>query len=520
MNLETWFSGKCGPEIDTLSGEGVGFSDIITLQGIEVLIGPQQKGLIDQMIELFNTLGDIRTIIGSNNGQTLDQKLAQVKSITPGNSGLLGQAANLTSTLLLAKPAATSDYIAYISGNLKNHQIIDQAYAATPGYGFTALSPILPLWRAFRNVAYLLFALAFVLYGVMIMLRVKIDSKTAATIELAIPKLIATLLIITFSYAIVGLLVDISTVITGLAVNVLAVGGILNMDWFTGSTIIPIAGGTSWLGGFGSFFVNTIVALMVAPFILISFLFAPYAGLTGSVVFMLGATMGWGFIIGIIIFIAILISYVKLIMKLFSAFLSIVVSLIFAPIILLGNVFPGSSAFSTWLLSIYGNLAVFPTAVFFLTLSYALMVQPFFKTIRGLATASLVPGFSTWINGAGFAELIGVEDLTTTGGMWTPPMTLAFGIQGDIMLAAIGFGLLLMSSKYVDMVRDALKVPPFKYGSAIGDALKTGVNLNESWAKNRYRGPYKTELPTSKFLRDRARPEIKRGMDAAQKNIS
>src|SRR3989339_2143698 len=35
MNLETWFSGKCAPEVDTLSGDGVGFVDIVILQGME-----------------------------------------------------------------------------------------------------------------------------------------------------------------------------------------------------------------------------------------------------------------------------------------------------------------------------------------------------------------------------------------------------------------------------------------------------------------------------------------------------
>ena len=31
------------------------------------------------------------------------------------------------------------------------------------GTGFTGLSPLLPLWKAFRNIAYMLFAIAFVL---------------------------------------------------------------------------------------------------------------------------------------------------------------------------------------------------------------------------------------------------------------------------------------------------------------------------------------------------------------------
>jgi hypothetical protein len=45
---------------------------------------------------------------------------------------------------------------------------------------------------------------------------------------------------------------------------------------------------------------------------------------------------------------------------------------------------------------------------------------------------------------------------------------------GSMMLALVGIGLLFMCSKYADMVLEALKVPPFKYGAAIGDALKGG----------------------------------------------
>ncbi|KKT68934.1 MAG: hypothetical protein UW64_C0007G0020, partial [Microgenomates group bacterium GW2011_GWC1_44_37] len=43
-------------------------------------------------------------------------------------------------------------------------------------------------------------------------------------------------------------------------------------------------------------------------------------------------------------------------------------------------------------------------------------------------------------------------------------------------------GLLMMASKYCEMVEKALKVPPFPYGAAIGEALKAGRAGEKSWA--------------------------------------
>ena len=54
------------------------------------------------------------------------------------------------------------------------------------------------------------------------------------------------------------------------------------------------------------------------------------------------------------------------------------------------------------------------------------------------------------------------------------------------MLATIGFGLLMMASKYCEMVEKALKVPPFPYGAAIGEALKGGLKGNDWMASRGY----------------------------------
>jgi len=60
----------------------------------------------------------------------------------------------------------------------------------------------------------------------MIMFRIKINPQTAITIQLALPKLIITLLLITFSYAIAGFMIDIFYLIWGIITNLLISQGL------------------------------------------------------------------------------------------------------------------------------------------------------------------------------------------------------------------------------------------------------------------------------------------------------
>ncbi|KKT40523.1 hypothetical protein A3K29_01020 [Candidatus Collierbacteria bacterium RIFOXYB2_FULL_46_14] len=532
MNLETWYSGKCGPTVDTLSGDGVGFVDIVILQGMEwvnaLTFNSPGDSYIDSVKRQLEFLQAIKDALTASTNQT---NLNDIAFMSIKGSGLLDSAGRAVAGLATTRPASSIDYVAYVSSNLRKHKVIGDTYAAGPGYGFTALAPILPLWRAFRNIAYLLFALGFVLYGIMIMFRVKIDSKTAATIQLAIPKLIATLLMITFSYAIVGFLVDISTIADAMAISILRAGGILNSSGFgssIGSGLVDVVSGQTIFGAIGSFLINTVTAVIISPFLFFNLLLGGLAGIIVAV-FVSGLSMitGLGIIVSIIIIIAIAISYFKLILKLFQAFFGVIINLIFAPIILLGNLLPGSTSFGDWLRSIYGNLAVFPVAIFFLTMSYALMCQPLLSLA---GSGGLLSGVIT----AGLENLIGVNQLSTLSNIWTPPLTIpggqftsggattgtATGSVGSLMLGTIGFGLLLMSSKYCEMVEKALKTPPFPYGAAIGEALKTGVNLQDKWAQSGYKLPAaKYTAPISSYLRTTPGLEVKPTVDALTKDV-
>ena len=93
------------------------------------------------------------------------------------------------------------------------------AYAQ--GVGFSGLTQLLPMWKAFRNIAYLLLAIFMIVIGFLVMFRKKIDPKTVVTVQNALPNIVVTLLLITFSYAIVGVLIDFMYLFIMIAVSIL-----------------------------------------------------------------------------------------------------------------------------------------------------------------------------------------------------------------------------------------------------------------------------------------------------------
>jgi hypothetical protein len=107
--------------------------------------------------------------------------------------------------MLYTPPFHSGDYFSYLA---QNFGLTKHAYAQSYGIGFTGLHPILNIWTAFRNIVYLLFVLVFVVIGIAIMLRVKIDPRTVMTIQNQIPKIIIGILLVTFSFAIAGFLID------------------------------------------------------------------------------------------------------------------------------------------------------------------------------------------------------------------------------------------------------------------------------------------------------------------------
>lgn len=65
------------------------------------------------------------------------------------------------------------------------------------------------IWQMFRDIAYVFFAVVVIIIGFMIMFRRELPGPTVVTISNTIPQLVVGMVLVTFSFAIVGLIMDV-----------------------------------------------------------------------------------------------------------------------------------------------------------------------------------------------------------------------------------------------------------------------------------------------------------------------
>jgi len=321
-----------------------------------------------------------------------------------------------------------------------------QAYAQ--GVGFSGLAPLLPIWKAFRNIAYLLLAIVMIVIGFMVMLRKKIDPKTVVTVQNALPRIVITLLLITFSYAIVGILIDVMYLVLFLvaALLVSASNGALGPDTATkyvtadfGRTVVAMFG-----GGFRSLddlirFLNPGSVItdfsQLASFQLLPFIAGVATGVieTPFLILLLG--------------LALLFMVIRIFLMLLTAYIQIIVALLIGPLQLLLEAFPGGVGFTSWITNLISNIIVFPV------------------------TAALI--------------LIGtILTQTSTINTWTPPL---LGTGGQGVSAIIGLGILMVIPTVVNGIKESLKaksaIPasPGAIMAPIGGAFQTIMGTTSSF---------------------------------------
>ncbi|MFA5026234.1 MAG: hypothetical protein WC503_07065, partial [Candidatus Shapirobacteria bacterium] len=375
-------------------------------------------------------------------------------------------------------PASGIDYIAQVKDNFLGKP----AYAQ--GVGFQGLQFLLPLWRGFRNAVYVFASIIFVVIGLMIMLRVKISPQAVVTVQSAIPQLITTLILVTFSYAIAGLVIDISNFILALVVALLfSVKGVpLNSSLFPGffASGFPI--------------VSDIINFISSPFTSQNFTFSNLSnpdlrdlqmltyravpgwislvmigGLLGSIVFGfllggLGAILGTGgnfigdlagrviggaaggliggIIVPIILCIIVAIWLIKLYFGLLKCYVTLIFKIVLAPLEICLGAFPNSKmGFTSWIMDVMANMAVFPVVAIFLVLLNMI--------IDAVAQNGIL-----------------------SNPVWTPALVSAGGISPSILGAAIGISGLALVSKLPEMVPQYIfMIKPSPWGQAIGQGL-------------------------------------------------
>lgn len=411
-----------------------------------------------------NTVGmlDIADKIG---GTLCTASTGNINECIGGSTvGTLGKVIAMTFT---EKPADVGMWIADVGHTLG---FMPKAYAQ--GVGFSGLAPLLPIWKAFRNIAYLLMALVMIALGFMIMFRKKIDPKTVVTAQNAIPRVVIALILITFSYAIVGLAIDAMYVVLYFAIalfkstgylpkpNPATLTGFFNPDltaeglyaqgglwdnfgaiewdpykllfgWNTQGWSVPLDAGLS------------LAAVAVAIFAIpATFFAAPVVGTIGTIAL---AAMP---LIHLLLSIAMLYLFIRLMFFFISAYIQIIISLLMAPLQLLAEAFPGSNAFSSWFKNLVANLAVFPI------------------------------GGAMFMLSAVFTQFTRDPSALPQQSIWAPPYTSIGFVNNTTSIASIiALGILFAIPQVAGSVKESLKAKPAMPMMDFGQAGGTAMNL-------------------------------------------
>ncbi len=348
------------------------------------------------------------------------------KGTLTGDSGVTSAAKMIG--MLYVPPATSQEYIADV---LKDAGVATPAYAQ--GLGFSALAPVLETWKIFRTVAYFFYVVIFLIIGFMIMFRQKIGSQTVVTVQQALPKLLISLIAVTFSYAIAGFMIEVMYLAMSFIVNVFA-SGTLGAEKINGQTIQQFGSNSNIFniagiiisGGFQNTVSNSVGNMV--------------NGVLGIQPDQAGAILGsiTGLAAVVVFAIALLFSLFRLFFELLKTYITLIIMIVTAPVALMLGALPGNNAFSSWLKGLFFNLAVFPTVL--LTIVMAFLLQ---------------------------------TSISNNGG-FLPPYIGGVGTAGSVA-PLLGLGVLLVIPDIVTKVKKMAPAGPFdEFANKAAAAVKQG----------------------------------------------
>ncbi|MDD3647790.1 MAG: hypothetical protein PHS44_04820, partial [Candidatus Dojkabacteria bacterium] len=128
--------------------------------------------------------------------------------------GLIASITNLDSAIYTNTDQVSA--VRFLANTLEEAKIVSPAYAQATGY--TTLQPVLLIWRKVRNVALTFILVIGMVIAIMILLRVQ-SGQGYVTLMSALPRIIMAILLIIFSYAIAGLMIDVGNVVSRFLVS-------------------------------------------------------------------------------------------------------------------------------------------------------------------------------------------------------------------------------------------------------------------------------------------------------------
>ena len=400
----------------------------------------------------------------ANEAQTLGNQLKQIQSQEQKNQGYLEQKNQSLASEIFNSNRPLSG-IAYVRNRLQKLSLVTPVQAQSAGFGYTtALLPIQPFWAATRNVAFSFFVLVTIVFAFLIMFRVKLNPQTVITVQSAIPKIILSLVAVTFSYAIAGFMVDFMYIIIGiisLAMSGITPGSLDPKAYFDLMTTgILHTGIWGFLGVFG-------IVFILPPIIIILVLGGVSAAMTASIGLFIALILV--LIIGVI-FVWMAIRTIWTLVKTLAIFL---ITVVFSPLTLVLGTFIPQFSFGSWIRTLLSQLGVFVTVGTLCSLSLVFGLQGFqiLSQSQNTALNSILQIISSFpLFGPFMAAGAGIGATLATSG-WPPLLLIGNGTSAAFIMWAVSFVLFTMIPKSAELIQSFIQGKPFAYGSAIGEAL-------------------------------------------------
>lgn len=320
--------------------------------------------------------------------------------------------------------------------------------ANAQGFGYGAVDGLQKYWQGFRDIAYAFTVLVVIVFAFMIMFRVKLSPQLVISVQSALPKVFVALILATFSYAIAGFVIDLSYVVGGLFATLMNMAGFAENFAEAFKQIVPIDATSGW----GAFYIFAFMLWYSIKFFI------------AAIITLLGTISGlsiYGVLASLImilltVWVLLLTIWYTLTLpfKLIKVLISLLLSIVIAPVqIVLGALIP-SIGFSMWFKKIIAEALVFPLTGLFLFLAN--------KTLMASMAASV--GQSIF---APLAELFGLSEQQN---LWAPPILGSSADMSGILWLAVSFTFITMIPKAVDIMKMLVMGAKFDFGTAMGEA--------------------------------------------------
>ena len=367
--------------------------------------------------------------------------------------------------------------ISYVKNIIRKLDPVTEVHAQTTGYGYTVLTVIRPLWGLTRNFSFFLFVIVTIVFAFMIMLRVKLSPQLVISVQSALPKIVISLILVTFSFAIAGFMIDLIYVIMGVFSAM--------MSSFIPTNFLKVAEGKIIFA-----FINGSIPLLQDGGIAIFFYFIAYIILffVAAVVALLASVSGFHIsstlfsllliIFTIILLLILIVSTVRVIFMLFKNLAAVYGLIIIAPLqITMGTLFP-QSGFSSWLKKLFSKLLVFPLTGIFIYISFFLLGYSMATSVYGAICNNglmsilkpvlrLELGLISKFTGIEFFDPANTLDFCNA---WGPPMLGNPASATAIAFLLMSVGIIMMIPKISEAIESFMAGKEFA-GTGIGEAL-------------------------------------------------